>query len=672
MKRLTLLSAVLLLSACRSTTEAPMVTLSPLNPTTVDDLVAGVDNCDDCKYRWFKDGESQGEITGDTVSANLTTKGETWSLLVTKVAGNGTEGVPGEAETTIVNSPPELAAFSVTPELVFTNDMLIADVEVSDADGDLTILSYTWGVDGVDVGVNEDRLDGAEHFDKGQELVITVTATDDDGGSEALTETRTVLNTAPGAPGLTVKMSYSGADCSSETAGCVHCRIETASEDLDFDEVTYSFAWTRNGEGFTDTATLDREGDLIPSSAASADGDKWSCVATPYDGEDDGQPAEGSLVVLLGGLSTNGLIAEYAFDEASGDDLLDLSGEENHGQLGDSSGSDQTDPLWRKDYLSFDGSCATIPVDPTQLGSWSMQLVYRAPPQSGQIRLGGVKADNRTRWQMTPEGTDLHFTFNTGENDSSTVQTHLYASDAQNEDWRVLTYTQAGDNQVTLYLDGVEEDSATLHATPNFSTLNAFTLGAAECGSQAHDPMEVDMAYAVFYDRDLSAAEVLKHQDFFDGVLATRNFKEEPSDSKINSSCFIVNEGGRIFEVCEMGTNGSGMTMGYSFNKANGECTDAGYDGLASIHKKAEQDAIISYLKGNYFIGLNDRATEMTWVWADGSTFDNSYAPWAANQPTGGASDCVGLDGSWKTWADTGCDNTEQMVDGFVCSWTSE
>jgi len=41
MKHIRLLSAVLFLSACRSSTDAPTVTLSPLEPTTVDDLVAG-------------------------------------------------------------------------------------------------------------------------------------------------------------------------------------------------------------------------------------------------------------------------------------------------------------------------------------------------------------------------------------------------------------------------------------------------------------------------------------------------------------------------------------------------------------------------------------------------------------------------------------------------------
>ena len=97
----------LLLSACRTDPSGPTVTLTPLSPTTVDDLMAAVD-CSDCKIRWFKDNVLQSDIEGLTVSADQTTKGETWSILVTEVADDGTEGLPGEAEAMIVNSPPDL------------------------------------------------------------------------------------------------------------------------------------------------------------------------------------------------------------------------------------------------------------------------------------------------------------------------------------------------------------------------------------------------------------------------------------------------------------------------------------------------------------------------------------------------------------------------------------
>ena len=47
-------------------------------------------------------------------------------------------------------------------------------------------------------------------------------------------------------------------------------------------------------------------------------------------------------------------------------------------------------------------------------------MLYRAPAQSGQIRLGGVKAESRTRWQWTPEEGDLRVSYSTGTNDGNT------------------------------------------------------------------------------------------------------------------------------------------------------------------------------------------------------------------------------------------------------------
>jgi hypothetical protein len=653
MPRLSLLAAVLLLSACRTDPSGPSVTISPASPTTVDDLIATVD-CKDCKIRWFKDNVPQ-DIEGTMVTKDLTTKGETWSILVTEVADDGTEGLPGEAEAMILNSLPELGELSISPsEEVYTNDILTATIDASDADHEAFILSYAWSVDGSVVGSTTDSLDGLVHFDKGQEVILTVTATDGEGESQVSSDPIVVLNSPPSAPEVALQQN-----------GDLICEISTESDDLDDESITYTFVWTVDGDPFTSATTTEHVGDTVHEDVLQ-DEELWTCIVTPDDGEATGDTAQDSYAVDWSVFSNDGLIAQYAFDEASGDVLEDLSGTGNHGQLGNTSGSDQTDPLWRTGYLSFDGSCATIPVDPTQLGSWSMQLVYRAPEQSGQIRLGGVKADNRTRWQMTPEGDELRFSFATGDNDGNTVQTHLYASGAQNNDWRVLTYTQADNNQVTLYLDGAVADSETLHTTPNFTNLNAFTLAAAQCDSQAHDAMEVDMAYALFYDRDLSGAEVLKHQDFFDEMLSTRNLKAEPSDAGIYTNCTIVDEGLRIFEVC--GKNGIG------WDDADSACRSNGYDGLASLHSSDEQASVEQIAGPHLWIGLNDKSTETTFEWADGSTFDESFAPWGPDQPddtdgTGPSADCVVLNPN-STWQDATCGASN--MNGFICSWTSE
>ena len=751
MHRLNIFSVLLLLSACRSDPSQPGVTLSPNSPSTLDNIVAGVDNCDDCQFRWFKDGVRVEGIDGDTVTADLTAKGEEWSVLATAVQEDGSEGLPGEAKTTVVNTLPEITAFSVSPDEVFTADVMVTSAEATDADGDELVVSYAWTVDGEPAGEDSDSLDGLEFFDKGQEVAVTVTVSDGEDETSETSSPIEVGNTAPSSAGIELEwltcaalefdgesavvvdasetleygdaftlegwfrwddidtgfsdfeqlfsqgwdstsgkivanlsLDHSGSACgesgmdlrltwaSAGNSNCLampgltpetwqhvavvydqgemrgfvdgvlqnsvsvsntpylgegttlgigaidyeqggtpskgfggsirdfrvaavpryiadfspeefltadsdtsmllilgegsgsfvadssgnenhgstvgtqwstecpegqeegfHCRVVGESDDLDEDPVTYGFEWSVNGDAFADAETLDNEGDFIPLELL-IDQDVWECVVIPTDGEDEADSMAASLMVEFSNLVTNGLIADYPFDDGSGDTLSDISGNGNDGQLGIDSGSSYN-PTWSSGYLGFDNSCATIPVDPTALGSWSFQMLYRAPSQSGQIRLGGVKADSRTRWQWTPEGTSLRVAYSTGSNDGNTQTTNMTASQIHDNQWHVLTYVEDDSGAVKLYVDGVLEDQATLHSIPNFSTLNAFTLASAECSGQAHDPMEVDFAYMLVYDRDLSASEVSENQDFLDSVLEERGLDVPPAYTVVHT-----------------------------------------------------------------------------------------------------------------------------------------
>ena len=86
MHRLSAVSILLVLSACRSESSTPGVTLSPTSPTTLDDIVAGVDNCDDCQFRWFKNGERILDIVGDTVSSEFTASSDSAAMAAANTA----------------------------------------------------------------------------------------------------------------------------------------------------------------------------------------------------------------------------------------------------------------------------------------------------------------------------------------------------------------------------------------------------------------------------------------------------------------------------------------------------------------------------------------------------------------------------------------------------------
>ncbi len=126
-------------------TSAPTVptlvlTLTPAEPTTGDDLVATA-NLDGASYAWTVDGAAWG--SGDTVPAAETTKGQEWTVTATA------EGVTAEASVVVVNSPPDPAAVVVAPTAPqeATDDLTCAVTLGADADGDALSVAVHW-VDG--------------------------------------------------------------------------------------------------------------------------------------------------------------------------------------------------------------------------------------------------------------------------------------------------------------------------------------------------------------------------------------------------------------------------------------------------------------------------------------------------------------------------------------------
>merc|ERR1712243_340268 len=72
-----------------------------------------------------------------------------------------------------------------------------------------------------------------------------------------------------------------------------------------------------------------------------------------------------------------------------------------------------------------------------------------------------------------------------------------------------------------------------------------------------------------------------------------------------------------------------------SWSDANTRCQNEGDVSLAKITSANENTAVqtvVTGASGKAYIGLTDSATEMTWLWTDGSSM--SYSPgWINNQP---------------------------------------
>jgi len=275
----------------------PSVHIEPEAPTTTDNLVAVVaepsDPNDDqvvLTYVWLKDDGPVAEITGATVGASYTKKGQTWTVKVT--ASDGT--LAGETlsdSVVVLNTPPSVDSVSILPT---SGGATATFTCVPDGWADPDALEggssedyvFSWTVDGQVVkGETGDTISG---LSKGDEVTCTVTPTDDEGQGEAVTsEPVTVVNTpptcaaavlSPDAGNVTTTFSCLAVDCN----------------DADGDALITGYAWVLGGEDLPGTSSQD----IQPKAFGASKGTTLQCRVVISDMESDGSPIPSEEIVL--------------------------------------------------------------------------------------------------------------------------------------------------------------------------------------------------------------------------------------------------------------------------------------------------------------------------------------------------------------------------------------
>ena len=135
--------------------------------------------------------------------------------------------------------------------------------------------------------------------------------------------------------------------------------------------------------------------------------------------------------------------------------------------------------------------------------------------------------------------------------------------------------------------------------------------------------------------------------------------------------------GGRRDARCPPRTSGGGTFTFHegpiSWEAALAACEAQG-GSLASIHSESENAAAHAVTSGRRaYIGLNDRANEGSFVWADGTPVD--FTRWGGSEPNsfaGSNEDCAGFhayysDGGWNDFMCSGNDHNGEPI-GYVCS----
>lgn len=221
---------------------APVVAVAPALPVTTDDLSVSIvvdatdDDGDDLSfvYRWLRDGAVQADLTGPTVPADRTQKGETWSVVVLADDGRA-QSPPAQAAVTIGNAPP-IATVTFAPTAPTRARALQAVTTLQDIDGDEVTATYAWTVEGVPFALVGDTLP-AQALVRGQTISVRVTPNDGAIDGTAVNASVVVDNALPTVAAVTLS-----------PADDVTTDVElTASVegvfDIDGDDVTLSYRW---------------------------------------------------------------------------------------------------------------------------------------------------------------------------------------------------------------------------------------------------------------------------------------------------------------------------------------------------------------------------------------------------------------------------------------------
>ena len=253
------------------------ITISPLNPKTLDTLVASsmssdadMDSIVDTQYRWSKNGIMT-TISTSSIDSTMTTKGDLWTVEVR--VNDGTEWSLWTASSSheILNTAPSLDSATISMNEATTDENVAVMATMSDVDDDQTTMSITWYLDGViQLEYNNQVTLPSSATNKGESWTAVVQANDGETtSSQSETLSVLIVNSDP-----LLSVALENATSQDDLV------VQTSISDIDEDVTEVStITWFRNGfrEGSLDGATI------VPSSYLGP-GQEWSVEVNVTDG----------------------------------------------------------------------------------------------------------------------------------------------------------------------------------------------------------------------------------------------------------------------------------------------------------------------------------------------------------------------------------------------------
>jgi hypothetical protein len=607
-----------------------------------------------------------------------------------------------------LNSIVSLDGVTVSPATLYTDSTAVANVSSTDLDGDVITYNYAWSVNSVVVQEGSDNaLLGADWFDKGDIVSVTVTPNDGDVDGLSLTSAASIVaNSVP--TNFNVNVTPNSPV---EGVNDLTCLLVDESIDADEDALSYTFSWTLDGVAHVDTLTTTYAGDTISLALTEAE-QVWICSVFASDGTDTSAIASDGVLVRLNTADIDG-DGFQAWEDCDDDDDTIYPGAPEIAYDGIDQNCDGEDAI----DADHDGFANDVDCDDYQpsVNSAAVDIIDDLIDQNcdgvdGQsLHFSGIATNidqaELTGWEVCYSDTfadiydlpDLlsdcdgeHLMLSCRPTGSTVLSVAAYTDFDD-----TLVPAGTGDvgnisNGVEWYFDesyswgfvepgdGMSRDSCDTYtgSRPDkrlcFHTNTNRLVEGYRCGVERDLNESVD-GERVFWSRSYPAQDT-------DGDGFTADTDCDDSDSTVHPRAGDTSGDGLDQDCDGLDCDATWVDDSYfvacattaTANEAQVACEGAGYNGLASLHDgsdQAEIEALMSASPSDRWIGLEDPESDGTFLWSDGTSVD--YTNWDLTQPNnvGGDPACAALSGAsyGGAWSDENC---EDSLAGFVCGFS--
>jgi alpha-tubulin suppressor-like RCC1 family protein len=686
----------------------PVVTNVSISPDPVTTAVTTVD----CDYDYF-DADNDADassiywyVNGSPAAVGVSYSG-VWNIgdeLKCQVlpSDGGTPGTPLEASTTVLNAPPELSNFSITPTTPTAADYLMASGTTYDADGDTVSVIYEWYVDGVLNLETDDTLAPTE-FTKGQSIYVV--GIPDDGSQSGIPITSTAVtieNSQPIISGPTLRME-------GDTYVC-----DYGFDDADGDQDQTTISWLVNGYpvwgdsysavalGSDFTCGLDSTSGAIRCFGDDSLGQltpPQTTAMTISASSGSACALDGSGVPFCWGDDSDGLVSqaptstvdELALGGSHGCSRSGIAvscwGDDNYNQITDTPGG-----FFSQVYSGANYSCAMDSFG--NLSCWGLDTAGEtSPPASTYAELslagdfgcgidgtGGIFCwGNNANWGLdAPSGVFSGL---------ATGAKHACALDPSGN---ISCWGDNGDGQTqapagsfSILASGSTADhscgidgSGELRCWGDNESGQAPRGGTLSTGFLQGDTVSCSIipTDGEWSGTELSATDIFDEDndgythDCDDTDPAINPGGTEICDGKDNDCdgdydegavcpCTVDTYGSSVYQICDADP--------LDWWDAGLACAADGYH-LATVDDTAESDWILA-LNDSLWLGLNDIATDGVWLWEDDSPLaaelEPPGGPWTAGEPNNALPLEYCVHTSPFGWNDNQC----VMTSGYIC-----